>query len=170
MAFLPCGAGELGGCGGHDRLKMKPKLAFAIRAAILGCLFLGTAAVAADSKLEAQLVWGTNDKDSPNPNHKPVDAKVRERLQQLPLKFTNYFLVNQKTFTLPATGSQRVQLSHKCDIEVKKQSEDEVEVSVIGKGAQVVKRRQPLPKGEMLVVGGNAPNSTAWLVIVKKLE
>jgi len=33
-----------------------------------------------------------------------------------------------------------------------------------------VKRKQSLPKGEMLVLGGNAPNSTAWLVALKRIE
>jgi len=46
----------------------------------------------------------------------------------------------------------------------------EVEVSLIGKGKEVVKRKQSLPKGEMLVLGGNAPNSTAWLVVLKRIE
>ena len=43
----------------------------------------------------------------------------------------------------------------------------ELEVTLIGKGKEVVKRKQSLPKGEMLVLGGNAPNSTAWLVVLE---
>jgi hypothetical protein len=27
-----------------------------------------------------------------------------------------------------------------------------------------------LPKGEILVLGGNAPNASAWLVIVKRID
>jgi hypothetical protein len=34
----------------------------------------------------------------------------------------------------------------------------------------VVRRIQKLPKGEILVFGGNAPNATAWLVILKRIE
>jgi len=45
-----------------------------------------------------------------------------------------------------------------------------VEVSLIGKGKEVVKRTQALPKGEILVLGGNAPNATAWLVILKRTD
>jgi hypothetical protein len=32
------------------------------------------------------------------------------------------------------------------------------------------KRTQPLGKGEMIVLGGNAPNSTCWLLTLKRLE
>jgi hypothetical protein len=53
---------------------------------------------------------------------------------------------------------------------VKKLAGSEVEVSLMGKGKEVVKRKQSLPKGEMLVLGGNAPNSTAWLVLLKRIE
>jgi hypothetical protein len=33
-----------------------------------------------------------------------------------------------------------------------------------------VKRTQALPKGEILVLGGNAPNASAWLVILKRID
>jgi hypothetical protein len=151
---------------------MKPGLARETWCLALACFFaIGSiAATAAEAKLEAQLVWGTNDKESPDPKHKPVEPSVKKRLGELPLKFTHYFEVNRKAFVLPAESSKRVDLSDKCSIEVKRQEDDSFEVSLIGKGAKVVKRTQPLPKGEMLVVGGNAPNETAWLVIVKRLE
>ena len=36
-------------------------------------------------KLEAQLLWGTNDGTSPNPKHKPVGPEIRKKLKELPL-------------------------------------------------------------------------------------
>ena len=44
---------------------------------------------AATMKLQVQLVWGTNDDHSPNPKHKPVEADVRKKLKELPLKWSN---------------------------------------------------------------------------------
>ena len=38
------------------------------------------------------------------------------------------------------------------------------------KGDLVGKQSQPLGKGEMIVLGGNAPNSTCWLLTLKRLE
>ena len=38
---------------------------------------------AANLKLEAKLIWGTDDAKSPNPEHKEVDAATKEKLSQL---------------------------------------------------------------------------------------
>jgi hypothetical protein len=124
-------------------------------------------AQAGDMKLEAQLIWGTNDANSPDPKHKPVDADVKKRLGDLPLKWKNYFEVNRKLFGVPEGGSRKVAMSKKCELEVKHLKGGSVEVSLVGKGE---KRTQPLPKGEILVLGGNAPNSTAWLITLKRIQ
>lgn len=125
---------------------------------------------AADFKFEAQLIWATNDQKSPDPKHKPVEAEVRKKLADLPLKWQNYFEVNRKTVELARGGNQKVTLSEKCTIEVKDVDGRRVEVSLVGKGEPVLKRTQRLPKGEILVLGGNAPNATAWLVTLKRTE
>jgi hypothetical protein len=61
-------------------------------------------------------------------------------------------------------------MSDRCYIEIKLLGNDLVEVSLFGKGASVLKQKQALPKGETLVVAGNAPNSTSWLVVVKRAD
>jgi hypothetical protein len=155
---------------------MRPKLTwnrvcFVTAVAVLAMLAGNMAPAAEDAiKVEAQLIWGTNDSKSPNPRHKPVDAEVRKRLKELPLKWTNYFEENRKRMELPLGASHKEALSDKCSIEVKYLGNSKVEVSLIGKGEPVVKRMQDLPRGEMLVLGGNAPNSTSWLVVVKRLD
>src|SRR5271167_3478060 len=52
-------------------------------------------------KLEAQLIWGTNDPQSPDPKHTPVDPDILKKLTGLPLKWRYYFCVNRKTFDVP---------------------------------------------------------------------
>ena len=37
------------------------------------------AAVAADRKMEARLIWGTNDDKSPDPKHKPLDGELAKK-------------------------------------------------------------------------------------------
>ncbi len=71
---------------------------------------------------------------------------------------------------MPLSGVKKVPLSEKCAIEVKNLGQSSVELTLFGKGAQVLKRTQALPKGETLVLAGNAPNATAWLVVLKRLE
>ena len=139
---------------------------------ILGSLALGgIAAPAADLKFEAQLIWGTNEKESPDPKHKPIAPDIKKKLEGLPLKWANWFVVNKQTFSVPPGGIKRVALSEKCEIEVKDLGHSKIEVTHYGKGKEVWKGAQELPKGEIFpVLGGNAPNATAWLMVLKRLE
>jgi hypothetical protein len=128
-------------------------------------------AQAADMKLQAFLLWGTDDTKPPEGKaYKPVEPDIMRTLKDLPLKWTNWFEVNRKDFAVPLGSSKEVPMSEKCQVDVKNINGHEVEVSLIGKGKEVVKRKQALPKGEMLVLGGNAPNSTAWLVVLKRID
>jgi hypothetical protein len=128
-------------------------------------------AQAADLKLQAFLLWGTDDSRPPaGKTYTPVDPKIRQKLRDLPLKWTNWFEVNRKELAVQPGAIKEVPMSEKCQVNVKKISDFELEVSLIGKGREVVRRKQSLPKGEILVLGGNAPNSTAWLVVLKRIE
>src|SRR5512133_642393 len=87
---------------------------------VLGFLTVSRADMhAADMKLQAQLLWGTDDTKSPNPKHKPVDPDLKKKLKQLPLKWTNYFEETSKSFEVPQASSRRIALSDLCEIEVK---------------------------------------------------
>lgn len=127
-------------------------------------------AQSAGSKFEAQLIWATNDSKSPDPRHKPATPETLERLKELPLKWSHYFEVNRRQFSLAVNEGKRIGMSEKCDIEVRNLGNSNVEVALFGRGEKVVKRTQPLPAGEILVLGGNAPNATAWLVILKRIK
>ena len=136
----------------------------------LPLLALGDGQVQAEeAKFEAQLIWATNEKTSPNPKHKEVDAEVRQRLEKLPLKWTNYFEVNRKSFTVAYGGTNRVVMSEKASIEVRLLDNRRVAVWFCGKKGDVcTKHTQPLPKGEILVFGGESANTNAWLMTLKR--
>lgn len=125
---------------------------------------------AQDIKLEVQLVWASNDNKSPDAKHKPVEADIRKKLQELPLKWTNYFMVKREWIEVPVSASKKASLSEKCAIEVTNVGHSKIQVSLFGKGEQVLNRSQSMPKGEVLVLGGNAPNATAWLVVLKRKD
>ena len=128
-------------------------------------------AQAADLKFQAYLLWGTDDSKSPEGKaYKPVDPEVSQKLKDLPLKWAHWFEVNRVDFAVPPGATKEVPVSEKCKLIVKRLAGSELEVSLLGKGKEVVKRKQSLPKREMLVLGGNAPNSTAWLVVLKRIE
>ena len=122
-------------------------------------------------KFEVQLIWGTNDKKSPDPKHKPVELEIRKKLEDIPLKWQHYFEVSRKQITVPKGGKAKELLSEKCSIEIKDIEGRKVEVKLFDKhGKAVIEHKQPLPKGELLLVSGNAPDKTAWFIAVKQIK
>jgi hypothetical protein len=121
-------------------------------------------------KVEAVLVWATNDEKSPDPKHKAVDGEIKKRLSELPLKWSHYFEVNRRAFEVAPSASKREGLSKECDLEIKNLGRSNLEITHFGRGQQIWKGTQALPKGETLVLGGNAPNATAWLIVLKRIE
>src|SRR5437870_5647479 len=99
----------------------------------------GARAQAGDLKFETQLLWGTNDKTSPDPKHKPVEPDIAKKLKDLPLKWAHYFVVKRISFEVPPGGLKRAPLSEKCELEVKDLGRSKVEVTHFGKGQAVWK-------------------------------
>ena len=124
---------------------------------------------AADMKLEAQLIWGTNDK-STDPKLKTVDADAAKKLESLPFKWKYYYVMTSKQFSVAKDAEHTEKLSKDCSIKVKNLGRSQVEVTVVGKEKPIGKITQALPKGELLITGGNAENSTAWLVAIKQVD
>jgi hypothetical protein len=145
---------------------------------LVGCftalLLLGAtplSAQAADMKFKVFLLWGTNDQKPPEgKDYKAVEPEIREKLKDLPLKWTNWFEVKRTELAAAKGTTQRIPVSEKCEIEVKNLGDPNVEVAQFGKGKEVVRRKQSLGKGELLILGGNAPNATSWLIVLKRLE
>lgn len=154
---------------------MRPKLTAPVRLGGWWLLFLASAVAApsvraGDLKLEALLVWGTNDARSPDADHKPIEPALQKKLRSFPLKWTNYFEVNRQKFVVPNAGAKKTALSKDCEILVKNAGSGEVELVLFGKGERIGRIKQALPKGELLVTGGNAPNFTAWFVVLRQIE
>ena len=128
------------------------------------------ASLAADRKMEARLIWGTNDDKSPNPEHKPLDAELAKKLQGLPFKWKNYFEVNRQMFTINDREYVKVEMSKQCFIEMKDKGESKVTVKLYGRDKLVNRVDRPLPKDEVLAIGGDDKNKTAWLITVRPVN
>jgi hypothetical protein len=150
---------------------VSPSAAVWLSVGLFALAFTPARSHGADLKLQAQLVWGTDESKPPEgKNYKPVEPDIARKLKELPLKWSVWFEVNRSNFSVAPSASKKVPVSEKCELEVKNLGNGLLEVALIGKGKEVVRRKQALPKGEILVLGGNAPNSTAWLVILKLTE
>jgi hypothetical protein len=136
-------------------------------------LLAGTALplAAADMKLQGFLLWGT-DETKPPAGKKYTQARpeIRERLKGLPFARTNWYEVKSVVFSVQPKRTNDVVMSEKCQLKVRHLGGSELEVVLVGKGKEVVRQKQALPKGETLLLGGNAPNSTCWMVLLKRIE
>lgn len=138
-------------------------------AAFLFCSSLA-AVQAADLKLEALLVWGTNDEKSPDPAHKRVDPILARKLAALPFKWKNYFEINRKHFPVNEKEYTQIEMSKKCMIAVKDGGNSTVKVKMSGDGKEWQRHVKPLPKGETLMFAGDDKNQSAWLVVLRHAE
>jgi len=137
----------------------------------LTALLVGGAvgALANDLKFQLQLVWATDDAGPPaGKDYKPVGPKLKSQLHAL--KWKNYFEVKRIDFSLEPGSTKKVPISEKCQLDVHDLGGSNVEVVLFGKGKEVARVKQALPKGEILVPAGNAPNETAWLAVLKRVE
>jgi len=91
-------------------------------------------------RVETRLIWGTNDKQSPEPKHKSIDTPLTQRLAKV-FTWRNYFEVNRKEASIPLNATRKFELSEKCHIEVKNLGHTRVEVKLFGSGKLLSKIR-----------------------------
>lgn len=130
-----------------------------------GLLQVVAASVPVETRVQAVLVWGTNESKPNGKSLKEVDAKLRERLANI-FKWQNYFEVSRKSAGVPAGKTQGIKLSDDCSVEIKILPENLAEVKLIGKGKTIVTRRHSLSKPDALVLAGDDKNNTAWFVVL----
>lgn len=150
---------------------MRPGLICA-RLFFVAALLLSTGVLYAappDMSLEAQLIWGTND-TKPDPKLKPADPKLAEKLKKSPFKWDHYFEMHRESFKLKGSEEKPLKMSRNCDIKVTNVGDEQVKFELYGKGQLVNTVTQALPKGHLLITGGDAENSTAWFVVLKRTE
>jgi hypothetical protein len=139
---------------------------------VIGCLlimaFAGEAKVsAANSKLEVQLVWGTNDDSSSDPKHKPLEESLAKKLGMF--KWKNYFTVKRQEVSLSGHAPKKFRLSKRCEIEAKHLSGDRYEVNVFGEGKHVRKIIEKITKEDSLVIAGDDKNNCGWFILIREI-
>ena len=141
--------------------------------ATLACLLLlsiSVRAADADLKLEAQLIWGSNDVPARNCTNNLVGPNLEKKLKHLPFRWQHYYVVNTQVFNVSPAETANVKMSDDCEIVVKNIGDERVELSLIGKGKPVGKISQSLRKGQTLVTGGNAENLTGWFIVLRQSD
>jgi hypothetical protein len=136
---------------------------------LLAFLATGPSLFAEELKIEAKLIWATNDEKSPDPKHKPVDAKTAESLRKV-FTWKNYFEVSRQTGVVPNRGTNAFVVSKECTVEIAELEGPKVGVLLIGKGKPVNRTVKALSRGESFTLGGDGRNGSAWFVIISQLD
>ena len=118
---------------------------------------------------EAQLIWGTNDKQS-DPKLKPADSKLIGKLQKSPFKWDHYYEMHKEPIKLRLNEEKTITMSRNCVISVTYLKDENIKFQLFGKGKLANTVTQPLPKGRLLITVGDAENSTAWFVVLKQID
>lgn len=118
-----------------------------------------------EMRLEAHLIWGTDAGKPADPKLKEVSQSTKDKLRKV-FKWKDYYEVDAQDFKVPVASKKRVRMSAKCEIEVENLGDSLLEVKLYGEGKLVVKKKQALPEGELLVLAGDDKDDTAWFVIL----
>jgi hypothetical protein len=138
----------------------------------LGVLYIAALAVpdavSEQVKVEARLIWGTNDAASKNPKHKPVDKETARKFQKI-FKWKNYFLETRLVETVPHRQTKKLKMSKHCTLKITELAGSPVRVQLFGKGKLVNTTTKSFNRGEWIVIGGEDSNECAWFVILNRL-
>jgi len=125
-----------------------------------------------DLKLRTRLIWGTDEEKPTDKKLKEVESKLADKLHRF-YKWTNYFEVSSTNVILAANAPQKVAMSQKCELELKRVDEATVELKLVGEGKHVKTVRQPvklLSQGEYFIFGGDDKEkyNDAWFVVISQ--
>jgi hypothetical protein len=121
--------------------------------------------------VKIQLIWGTNDQQSPDPKHRAIDDDLAKRLDKSPFRWKHFFVVNQTNIALPMGEAKTgIKMSSHCVVDLKNLGKERFETKLYGKGKLLETRKDSLPKDWPLILAGNAENETAWLVVIKRVD
>jgi len=121
------------------------------------------------SNIEVRLLWGTNDKVSPNPHHRSLETFLTKQLRRT-LCWTNYFEVAKTNITITTGNVQTVRISKECTVKLHQSSENEFVVELYGKGKLTNRSTEKLVGEHRVVLAGDSENGSAWFVVLKNMS
>jgi hypothetical protein len=122
------------------------------------------AAFAADLKLEALQVWGSNDR--PSAVQHPVAAPDLAATLRHNFKWTNYYQITNLSAVIPLNESRVVRISDQCTLTIKNLGSSKVAVDCVVQGKPVSKGTNTLP----CVYAGTNANDTGWFIRLRSLD
>ena len=132
-------------------------------------LSAGTSLFGADLKLQAKLIWGTND-DAEHPKHKLLDdPKLTDYLRGI-FKWKRYYEITNQVASISGNATKTLTMSRKCSLKIKNLGNSRIEVDLYGEGKLTSRGVHSLPPGERVALGGTAKNDTAWFIVLQSAD
>jgi len=120
---------------------------------------------------EALLVWGTNDPQSPDPKHVPVDEELARKLSKSPYRWKHYFKVKSEVIEIRTGETKKgIAMSKHCVLDVANVGQDRLQIKLYGDTKLVSSNTEPFRDNWPLIFAGSAGNDTAWLVVLRKMK
>ncbi len=133
------------------------------------CALMVWPAGAAELKLEARLIWGTNDGNFRDPKYKPVDQATAEKFRKI-FQWKHYYEITRREVIVPSRSTRKIPMSGKCTIEITELQGPKVGVTLIGEGKPVNRTTKDLTKGESFTLAGDLRDGSAWFVMITELD
>ena len=134
---------------------------------IFGLVLAVMSTRAADLKLEAKLIWGSND-PTDKVQH-PSWLKTRNFLLDLHriFKWDNYYEINTKDVSIPQDENRHFADEREMQVGGK-ESRQQSHRSKLHRQRQASQpRNHSLPPGQWFTLGGNDKNNSAWFVVMR---
>jgi hypothetical protein len=145
-----------------------------LRLFVLASVLIPARLAAGEFKLEARLVWGTNQPRPTGSSFAALDDISRDKIR--PFKWTNYWVVNTVSAPVEKGNPKLINLSTKCAIDINDLGNGNVEIRLFelkeGAKPKLVKPVQhslsALKKGEYCILAGDDKKvwDDAWFVIL----
>jgi hypothetical protein len=120
---------------------------------------------------EVMLVWGTNDPQSPDPKHVPVDEGLAKKLDKSPYRWKHYFKVKSEIIEVRTGETKKdIAMSKHCVLDITNLGTNRMQIKLYGDGKLVSCNKEPFMDNWPLVLAGSAGNETAWLVVIRKVK
>lgn len=147
-------------------MQLASRFAVFLLIALTGFNFVSADNQPSEQKFAAVLIWGTDDEKPEDKDLKEVGEDLKEKFRKLPIKWKNYYEVTRKNVTVKVGEPQHFNLG-KCLVKINQTKSEGMDLELIGDGKTVYKGNRSMPTKDILILGGDDKNATAWFVVLK---
>jgi hypothetical protein len=143
---------------------MKNWICFIALTALAICAAAGTEDLA--TTFYIQIVHGTDQEKSKNPEWKSIGPKLRKTLSSV-FKWKHYWEVKRLSVSTGTGKASRIHLIKERDLEIKVLKSGQAELRLIRKGDLKRKLQMPL-ETRITILGGDADEDQGWFIVVRR--